>query len=90
MYPPCWVSGKEGTYHFVIYFEIVCYMIRLAVIDSIGTKADEENIKEFYYTVHDWILAIVYDRNDSIKSKTYKTARAGDEFREFIEKLESE
>lgn len=80
---------KRGT-DFVIYFEIVCYMIRLAIIDRIGTKVDEENIKEFYYTVHDWILAIVYDRNDPIKSKTYRMARAWDEFREFIEKLESE
>lgn len=80
---------KKGT-DFVIYFEIVCYMIRLAIIDRIGTKVDEENIKEFYYTVHDWILAIVYDKNNPIKSKTYRMARAWDEFRAFIEKLENE
>lgn len=80
---------KKGT-DFVIYFEIVCYMIRLAVIDRIGITAEDENIKEFYYTVHDWILAIVYDRDNPIKSKTYQTAKVWDEFQEFIKKLENE
>lgn len=62
------VKGRD----FVIYFELVCYMIRLAVIDRVDVSVDESRIQEFYYTVHDWILAIIYDTDEPLKSNTYQ------------------
>lgn len=75
------VKGRD----FIIYFELVCYMIRLSVIDRIGTTVDENRIKEFYYTVHDWILAIVYDTDQPLKSNTYKINK---QWRDFIREIE--
>ena len=46
------VKGRD----FIIYFELVCYMIRLSVIDRVGVPISESRVQEFYYTVHDWIL----------------------------------
>lgn len=75
------VKGRD----FIIYFEIICYMIRLAVIDRIGLPIDESRVQEFYYTVHDWILAIVYDTDEPLKSNTYQIER---QWRELIQKIE--
>lgn len=80
------VKGRD----FIIYFELICYMIRLSVIDRIGTTVDENRIKEFYYTVHDWILAIVYDTDEPLKSNTYKIEKQWNEFIREIEKLQKE
>lgn len=79
-------NGKE----FIIYFELVCYMICLSIIDELKLFADEDKIKEFYYTVHDWILAIIYDRDSPLKSKTYKIAKSCEEFRSMSEKIQKE
>ena len=79
-------KGKD----FIIYFEILCYAIRLAVIDKLGEQLDERRIQEFYYTVHDWILAIMYDKEGPLKSKTYMIAQAWEEFKQEIEHLEAD
>lgn len=79
---------KEGK-DFIIYFEILCYVIRLAVVDELGGEFKEERIQEFYYTVHDWILAILYDKNEPLKSRTYRVARAWEDFKEKIAQLET-
>lgn len=78
-------KGKD----FIIYFEILCYAIRLAVVDEMGGELKEERIQEFYYTVHDWILAILYDKNEPLKSRTYRVAQAWEEFMEKIAQLET-
>lgn len=78
-------KGKD----FIIYFEILCYAIRLAVIDKLGEQPDEKRIQEFYYTVHDWILAIMYDKDEPLKSKTYMIAQAWEEFKQEIVRLEA-
>lgn len=75
---------------FIIYFELVCYMIRLLAIDRIGTVIDESRIQEFYYTVHDWILGIMYDTDEPLKSNTYRIEKQWKEFIREIEWLQKE
>lgn len=77
-------NGRE----FIIYFEIICYAIRLAVIETLGGKPDEERIREFYYTVHDWILEICYNKSEPLKSRVYKDAQSLKIFKEKIARLE--
>ena len=78
------VKGRD----FIIYFELVCYMIRLSVIDRIGAAIDESRVREFYYTVHDWILAIMYDADEPLKSNTYKIEKQWKKFIQEIEELQ--
>lgn len=80
------VKGRD----FIIYFELVCYMIRLSVIDRIGVDIDESRVQEFYYTVHDWILAIMYDADEPLKSNTYKIEKQWKNFILEIEELQKE
>ena len=80
------VKGRD----FIIYFELVCYMIRLSVIDRIGAVIDESRVQEFYYTVHDWILAIMYDMDEPLKSNTYRIDKQWKEFIREIERLQKE
>lgn len=77
-------NGRE----FIIYFEIICYAIRLAVIETLGGKPEEERIREFYYTVHDWILEICYNKSEPLKSQVYKDAQSLKIFKEKIARLE--
>lgn len=78
-------KGRE----FIIYFEIICYAIRLAVIDTLGGKLEEERVREFYYTVHDWILEICYNKSEPLKSRTYKDVQAWEGFMEKIARTEA-
>lgn len=78
-------KGKD----FIIYFEILCYAIRLSVIDELSTHLDEKQIQEFYYTIHDWALEILYHRNEPLKSRTYKEAQKWEEFKMRIAQLEA-
>ncbi len=77
-------KGKD----FIIYFEILCYAIRLSVIDELGTNLKEERIQEFYYTIHDWALEILYHRSEPLKSKTYKEIQEWEKFEARIAQLE--
>lgn len=76
-------KGKD----FIIYFELLYYAIRLAVIDRLGGQFDEKRIQEFYYTVHDWILAIVYNKEEPLKSNTYKIVQEWERFKQEIARL---
>lgn len=80
---------KKGR-DFIIYFEMVCYMIRLMIIDKIGATIDEKRVREFYYTVHDWILEIVYKTDEPLKSNTYKIRKQWSEIKKEIENLQKE
>ncbi|MEQ2471947.1 hypothetical protein [Laedolimicola intestinihominis] len=80
------VKGRD----FIIYFEIVCYMIRLSVIDRMGVPINEGRVQEFYYTVHDWILEILYDTDKPLKSTTYQIKEQWKEFMERLEQLQKE
>jgi len=72
--------GKEKKPHRMrngvemqIYFEIIYYTIRLMCLNRLGITPDNTSIKEYFYTVHDWILEIKYNRKDNLKSRTYKS-----------------
>ena len=80
---------KKGT-EIVIFFELVQYMVRLKIAKDLGITIKEDNIKEYYYTVHDWILKVLYDREDDLKSKTYITGKQWDEFLEQIKQYITE
>lgn len=70
---------KSGT-EIAIFIELVQYMIRLKITKDIGAAIDEDHVKEYYYTVHDWILKVLYDKADNLKSKTYITNKQWDDF----------
>ena len=80
------IRGRD----FVIYFEIVCFMIRLSIIDRIGTHIDENRIREFYYIIHDWILEIMYDTDEPLKSNTYQIEKQRENDIREIELLQKE
>ena len=80
---------KKGS-DFSIHFDIIYYVIRLAVIDKMGTKPNEAYIKEFYYILHDWILAVVYEKDSPLKSRTYKNVYALQELKAFITQLQAQ
>jgi len=63
-------SGTDMT----VYFEIIYYAIRLMIMDELGVKPKEDSIKEFYFSVHDWIAGI-YKKDVPLKSITYKTEK---------------
>ncbi|MBR2555014.1 MAG: hypothetical protein IKE94_09165 [Aeriscardovia sp.] len=70
---------KRGN-EIVIYIELIQYMIRLKVAKDIGVDVLEENIKEYYYIIHDWILKVLYDKDDDLKSNTYISSKQWDDF----------
>ena len=71
-----------------IYFEIIYYTLRLMCLDRLGVLPDEAMIREFFYTVHDWILEIMYDRKDNLKSQTYRSIQSYQEFLSIINSYE--
>ncbi|SFQ28009.1 hypothetical protein SAMN04487928_12912 [Butyrivibrio proteoclasticus] len=75
---------KDGA-KIVIFFEIVHYMIRIKIAKDIGIELVKENIQEYYYTVHDWILEILYGRDDALKSSTYMTNKKKKAFQKAIQ-----
>lgn len=77
---------KDGA-EMLIYFEIVYYTIRLFLISEIDVKANEEFVKEYFYSVHDWVLKIKYEKKSPLKSKTYKIAESFEEMRQMIEEI---
>ena len=62
----------------------------MSVIDRIGSPIDESRVREFYYTVHDWILAIMYDTDEPLKSNTYQIEKQWRNFIQEIERLQRE
>ncbi len=64
-------DGKDTA----IFFEIICYMIRLNLAMDFGVQILEENVKEHYFAIHDWILQILYNTDEGVKSKTYRDAK---------------
>lgn len=64
---------KNGT-EMMVYFAIIYYALRLMVLDKLELKPDEESVKEFYYSVHDWI-AELYNKDVPLKSIAYTTRK---------------
>lgn len=57
----------------IIYFEIVLYALRIYLIEEkLHRAVDENNIREYYYIIHDWILDVQNNTSKPVKSKTYK------------------
>lgn len=79
---------KEGD-EMLIYFEIIYYALRLLVIKELGLELDEGKIKEFYYTVHDWILKVLYNKDEPLKSITYHLGKEWESFMDGINNLNS-
>lgn len=50
-------------------------------------KLVEDNVKEYLYTIHDWILEIKYNKNAPLKSKTYRINRSMREMEEQLKEL---
>ena len=58
-----------------IFFEIIFYMIRISLAMDFGVQIKEDNVKEHYFAIHDWLLEILYNTDEGVKSKTYKDAK---------------
>lgn len=56
----------------VFYFEILVFAIRLEYADKLGIPFNTNVIREFYYSVHDWISKEKYGDNAEYKSILYK------------------
>lgn len=76
---------KDGK-DIAIFFEIICYMIRINLAMDFGVQLLEENVKEHYFVIHDWILHILYHTDIGVKSKTYKDVKQWDLFLNEIKK----
>lgn len=57
-------------------------------LDRLGVMPDEAMIRQYLYTVHDWVLEIKYDRKDNLKSQTYKSIQSYQEFLSIINSYE--
>lgn len=77
---------KTGT-EMVIYFEILCFCIRLFLLNEMQIPLFQDTISEYLYSLHDWILEVKYERNEPLKSKTYKIRKGMKEFQKFLDEL---
>lgn len=77
---------RDGA-EMLTYFEIIYYAIRLYFINQIGVSANEEWIKEYFYSIHDWILEIKYNQKKPLKSQTYKILEGFKEMRKMVKSL---
>ena len=68
------------------FFEIIYFALRLLVIKELGLELDEDKIREFYYTVHDWILKVLYNKDEPLKSVTYRLDKEWNDFMRDINK----
>ena len=66
---------KEGS-AMIKYLEIVCYLIRMQMLDSIGVKRDKERMDEYFYTIHDWLIKTCPGKEISYKSRTYRSIKS--------------
>jgi len=58
----------------LIVSSLLCIYKQRMLIDKLGLKPNEECIKEFYLSVHDWI-AKIYKKNIPLKFITYTTIK---------------
>lgn len=83
-------SGME----MVIFFELNLYCLRIYIIQSMNIAIDKDATKEYLYTVHDWILEVKYDRDEPLKSKTYRIQKGMkemiDQLRVFVQEHQNE
>lgn len=66
----------------IFWFDILHYAIRLMIVSELKVSIDEGVVKEYYYILHDWILKILYGKEDNLKSNTYSFVKS---FREMFE-----
>lgn len=67
----------------ILWFDILHYAIRLMIVSKLKVSIDEEVIKEYYYILHDWILKVLYGKEDNLKSNTYNFVKS---FKEMFKK----
>lgn len=79
-------SGME----LVIFFELILYCLRIYLIQTMNIAIDENAVKEYLYTVHDWILDIKYGRDEPLKSQTYRIQKGMKEMTEQLKRLVQE
>ena len=77
---------KQGA-EMLIYFEVVYYCIRAYILGQLEIEIDVDQDKEFYYSVHDWILEVLYNRRDDLKSKSYQMIDSFREMQRMVEEL---
>lgn len=66
-----------------IYLEIIFYSIRLLLADQIGININDDWIREYFYSIHDWISKI-RGINKPYKSIAYKNSQASEKWRILI------
>lgn len=74
----------------LIYFETIYCALRLLVIKELGLELDKDKIREFYYTVHDWILKVLYNKDEPLKSITYRQDKGRKDFIKYINNPKTE
>lgn len=77
---------KNGM-EMVIFFELIIFCLRIYLCETMKIKLVEDNVKEYLYTIHDWILEIKYNKNAPLKSKTYRINRSMREMEEQLKEL---
>lgn len=74
----------KGGSDIAVYFEIIYLAIRLFVLSFLSVHPNADRVKEYLYSIHDWIEEMKFGRIDSPKSLSYKTSNA---FAEFDKKI---
>jgi hypothetical protein len=64
-------SLTTGT-DYIIYFILLHYVFRVYIIKEIGLTPREDNIKEFFNSVYDWINDIKNEKFENFKSVAYR------------------
>lgn len=65
-------DGSEMLY----FFEILFFAMRIHLCGQLDVDLKENNIKESYYRIHDWIMTTKYGRDDDLKSWAYSINKA--------------
>lgn len=84
------IDRLKGGMEMVIFFELILYCLRIFLIQTMNITIDEDAVKEYLYTVHDWILEIKYGRDEPLKSQTYRIQKGMKEMTERLKKLVQE
>ena len=66
-------QGDETIY----FFEILFFATRIFLCTQLGIKLKDQNIRESYYRIHDWIMESKYHRDDNYKSWAYSLSKIG-------------
>ena len=55
-------------------------VLRLQPLSDLHVRMIRDNVKEFYFTIHDWISDTLYEKNNDWKSQRYTINKSWDSF----------